>query len=273
MNKQIVFVCGLSGVGKSFIVNKFVEKHPEFAYVDLDTFYKIEKPTVKLSNGKVVTNWDDPEAIEWDDFNTFINGLQYEKIIISGFLPLRDRLKFKVDLFVELSYGDKSDEEIIEKCIMSRRESKKFETEEKIKKDELMVREVTFPIYKETIEKYPPDVTLITFIGNVRTPVSSILKGLEFWIKELSNKPKYEEVVYVAYYFSDRRKENLAKIYGVFKKKEDAIEKARKEAQKESDSDTYLGAEEFTEDKDGNCYWLSLGGGEDNFIVKKEIIQ
>src|SRR4030095_6399690 len=101
--KRVIFICGLSGVGKSYLVDKFIQRHPDFIQVDLDSFYKREKPTVKLSNGETVSNWDDPEAIDWDKFNQHVlERLELAGIIISGFAPLKDRIKFKVDLFVEL---------------------------------------------------------------------------------------------------------------------------------------------------------------------------
>ena len=274
MVKQIIFISGLSGVGKSFLARKFVEKHSDFFWFDQDTIYKSEKPKVTLSNGEVVSNWDTPEALNWDEFNTFIEKLDHEKIIITGFAPLKDLIKFNISLHIDLYYTG-SIEDVVQRCLKARREAKGFATEEKLKTDELMVREVTVPFYNEIMKKNIPDVMMPVFNPDgSRKDISETLERLEFWIEHMLGLKITEHVVYVAYYFSDYRKENDSEIYGVFKKKEDAIKRVRSKAFFNFGLNLNLYGEELGNGGDKDiCYWLSFGKGEKNFVVTKKEVE
>ena len=110
-NKQLVILLsGFSGSGKSLAGKSLVKdintnnakNKNSFTFINLNDFYKSEeeyKNVVEVGELKVV-DWDDPSAIDWDEFNKKVDSLKATGVAISGFGFPQDKLKFKVDMHI-----------------------------------------------------------------------------------------------------------------------------------------------------------------------------
>ena len=65
MGRKLVLIAGGSGSGKSTVAKLLKERYPsDIAVVHLDDYFKPSADAPKLANG--MTNWDTPDAIEFD---------------------------------------------------------------------------------------------------------------------------------------------------------------------------------------------------------------
>jgi uridine kinase len=171
MNHCVV-LSGLSGSGKSTIGKMFAEKH-NYEYVDGDWFFHKVKPQVTLSSGEVVSNWDCPEAVDWEALNDYVNQrLFVRNVILVTFIPLIERYRFHVSKHITLSMGEKE----LDICIQARKVSKNMKTEDRIRKDELVVKEYVYPFYKGLALV---DRVVYVTKGSERLSKESILERLE----------------------------------------------------------------------------------------------
>lgn len=175
---MIILLSGISGSGKSTLAKKFVQKHKEFVHIELDDFYKENKPIVTLSNDDKVKNWDCEEAIDWSLFNKEV--CQNEgNIIISGFCLKDELLQFGCDKHVHLSTDSKKEDyTILQRCTLARMISKKL-TMNKIKRDALIVKELVMPFYKDSLKKSSITHTIEVYENYNRKDVENLLEELE----------------------------------------------------------------------------------------------
>jgi uridine kinase len=181
--KDVIILSGLSGSGKTTIGREFVNRHENFVLIDLDSHYKEIKPLTTLSSGEEVSNWDTVEAINWKSLNNAVNAARKSyKVLLTGFAPWSEYLDFPVKTHIHLSYG-RDPKIVLSRVIASRRESKSFVTEEKKKKDVLMVLEVVHPFYLETMKHVKINYILDTYKGDKRKTISELIKELEHLVE------------------------------------------------------------------------------------------
>jgi len=171
---KCVVLSGLSGSGKTTIGTLFCQRNKGWEFVDGDWFFLADKPKVLLSNGDMVSNWDDQRAVDWDALNKFvIEKLHHTNVMLVTFLPLISKFTFPVALHVTLSMGANE----LRLCIEARRVSKKKTDPVAILRDELMVKEYVYPAFKSL----PPSDKLLLVIGagGVRRTKEDITTDLE----------------------------------------------------------------------------------------------
>ena len=114
-----------------------------------------------------------PRAINWAQLNeTVTSELENWNVLLVTFMPLFDRFTFPVYKHIGLSMGPNE----LELCIKARRISKKITTQDRIIRDELMVREVVYPFY---LSLPKPDHIITVVKGNQRLDKQIILEKLE----------------------------------------------------------------------------------------------
>ena len=191
-----IFISGISGVGKS-TVSKQLAKDLNFIHINQDNYYLKSKPEVTLSSGLKVKNWDSAQALDFDKLNKDLIEYQLrgrENIILEGFCLRDDLIKIKPDIHIHLSYipvptfadltsyiNDFKDF-IIPKIIKSRSQAKPG-----IKNDEIVVKELVWPFYIETLENSFINYVVNTFDeeGN-RIKVEVIIDRIKELLKNLN---------------------------------------------------------------------------------------
>jgi len=175
---KCILISGISGSGKSLIGSVLAERLG-YQFVEGDSFYLKDKPKATLSNGGTVSNWDTPEAIDWNLLNKTCRGLLYEKsIVLVTFLPLVELFDFPIHCHIRLEVG----ENVSEKCICSRSSSKNFSSEKK-NLDELVVKELVIPMC-ESLKTRKVDCEVRVYDKDTRRSVEDILKEIDFVLQE-----------------------------------------------------------------------------------------
>ena len=155
--KIICALTGMSGCGKTTIAKEITRRNPAWTWIDQDWFYFDQKPQVTLSSGDRVSNWDCVEAIDWKRFNAAVKEAAAKgDVLVVGFAQWKSHLEFEIHRHVHLVYGG-NDEKEIKRCAETRRKSKEFTDPVKIRRDELMVREIVYPFYLHTLREMPID--------------------------------------------------------------------------------------------------------------------
>lgn len=178
---KLIFISGLSGSGKTTIGKALVKTlnetgdydHP-WLFKDQDDFFVPTKPKIKLSNGKTKSNWDSTESIDWDSLIEWLsNHIDHYNIVLVGFCLRSDLIPYPHDCHIHLTY-DKENET---RCIESRLKSKStyLTTPEKIREDQLMVREVIIPFYQETLSKSDVSDMIEIYEGDKRKNINVLL--------------------------------------------------------------------------------------------------
>ena len=168
---MMIFISGISGVGKSTI-SKELSQQLGLLHINQDNYYLKIKPKVTLSNNLQKSNWDTVEALDFDKLNTDLTNHFYQRqsFLLEGFCLRTDMIKFAPNVHIHLSYIPvphdanivdvymKNKEVIINRIIKSRSISKPG-----IKDDEIVVRELVWPFYIETLKNSHIDYVLSTF--------------------------------------------------------------------------------------------------------------
>lgn len=177
MTNKIVILSGLSGSGKTTLGKYFADSHENWKFIDGDWFFLRVKPKILLSNGESVSNWDNPEAIDWDKLNEQVNiELGTSNVILGTFMPILDKYTFPIYKHIRLNMGES--DQLINRCIQARIISKKLNTPEKCKRDEMMVKEIVYPVY-ENNKQWHTDKILMVYNDNKRVPIVELNKKLE----------------------------------------------------------------------------------------------
>ena len=168
---MMIFISGISGVGKSTI-SKELSQQLGLLHINQDNYYLKIKPKVTLSNNLQKSNWDTVEALDFDKLNADLTNHFYQRqnFLLEGFCVRKDMIKFTPNVHIHLSYIPvphdanivdvymKNKEIIINRIIKSRSTSKPG-----IKDDEIVVRELVWPFYIETLKNSHIDYVLNTF--------------------------------------------------------------------------------------------------------------
>jgi len=93
----VILVSGLPGCNKSKISKKISESF-KIKHLNLRQFIKEDyNEVVELTNGSKVIDWDSEYAYDWDKFNSKIDEIKSNGVLISGVVFPSDNIKFKVD--------------------------------------------------------------------------------------------------------------------------------------------------------------------------------
>jgi len=177
---MFIAISGISSSGKSFIGQKLA-KELELSYIDLDYFYLNSKPFITLSNGITVKNWDCDEALDIKKLKTFVTEKHSDGLLLVGFNLTDDLLPVKPNFHIHLSIGD-TEEEIIKRCIISRNLSKNF-SKKSAENDKLVVKELVYPFYLETLKRSSIDFTIKVFDNNERRDAIYIMNEIIEFIR------------------------------------------------------------------------------------------
>lgn len=191
-HSDLIALIGISGTGKTTLGKQLAEKL-NYTYVDLDDFYRKEKPKIRLSTGEIVRNWDTLKALDLEKFREHLRSTS-GGIIVGGFAlkdsvfeksprmtillaPLSDKETQK-----DLSAFSESEiqEEVIQRTIKARQQAKGVSS-----RDELMVREVVYPYFLRMLKKVKIDHILPVYdrFGN-RLPVLTLVSELVDAVEE-----------------------------------------------------------------------------------------
>lgn len=198
---DLIALIGISGTGKTTL-GKALAARLKYTYIDLDSFYKKEKPRTRLSDGKFVSNWDTLKALDLDALREKLKKTP-GGIILGGFV-LKDKIFEKLprmtillapvskneirgtskdQLLATFSRGDLK-EQIIKRTIASRQAAKGVSS-----KDALVVREIVYPYFLKTLTKTKIDRVLPVYDEQVegkpvRLPVENLVSNLADMIEE-----------------------------------------------------------------------------------------
>lgn len=175
MNNGVVIISGLSGSGKTTVGKYYADRHG-YIFLDGDEFFKRDKPQIVLiddDRNYTCSNWDTPDAIDWKLMNRVILDIlksNKKNLLLVTFLPIMMYFEFQVIKHIRLELGPN----MIEKCIEARKTSKHLNGNAlKMRKDELMVRQVVVPLY-EQISLYPVDNIICVYESENRKSVEQI---------------------------------------------------------------------------------------------------
>lgn len=148
-------VSGLSGSGKSTVL-KWLDKHnklkPNSIIIDQDSYFyskqgkKQKMPTVRLSNNSIVMNYDSPLSIDnkklENDVKLHLN--EGKNVYLSGFMFRYNMYDLKPNIHFHIIIGK-------EMSLKRREYSKNYVNDFLRNRDKMMMDEVIFPAYLETL--------------------------------------------------------------------------------------------------------------------------
>jgi hypothetical protein len=145
----IIAISGFSGAGKS-LLGKELAHQLKYNYIDLDEYFipSKDKPKIKLSDGSITVNFDSLDALDIPRFKNDCKKLSRDgNLIITGFTLRKEVLPFKPDYHLHLLVDKKT-------AIERRWKAKPFLKKDPKKKqrDEMMINEVAYPFYLESLE-------------------------------------------------------------------------------------------------------------------------
>jgi len=149
----IIIISGISGCGKSSLANKF-SKNFKIKHLELFDYFKknFQNETV-LPDGTKINNFNTDDAIDWDLFNSDVNNLKKNGLIISGMTFPNDKINFEVDFHLHLSIS----KQLCSEKRIAYLEKHKEEYEEEYKMTQspsykLYINHIVYPYYKSNIE-------------------------------------------------------------------------------------------------------------------------
>jgi uridine kinase len=175
---MFIAISGISGSGKSTI-GQALATTLNLTYVDQDSYFIPQKPSITMSDGSMVKNWDCMDALDIHSLKHTIIQLAPNGLILVGF-ALRDEVfPFPPTCHIHLSTGSLKSQ-IIERSIASRQQSKGAK-----RIDELMVREVVYPFYQDTISKSTIDYIIEVYKDDdSRKTVNEIMNEILWILKD-----------------------------------------------------------------------------------------
>lgn len=117
-NQLVIVFCGPSTCGKSTIVKEILNSYRSdsqfISVIVLDHFFYKENHLPKTHmRGKMISNWDLKNSIDWEAFYRRISETYSPVILIDGFIPFADdRTRKIVDMVVSFEYNINTDFDI-----------------------------------------------------------------------------------------------------------------------------------------------------------------
>jgi uridine kinase len=152
---MIIAISGFSGAGKS-THGKQLASELGFQYLDLDDFYlRGNLPKVKLSDGSVKNNYDSLDSLDIKGFQKEVKEMSKNgNLVITGF-ALREEILGDIKPYLHLHI-------LLDKKTSLERRKHKFKhyDAQKKKKEKMMLDEVAYPFYLETLAKSKIDYFL-----------------------------------------------------------------------------------------------------------------
>jgi len=148
-------VSGLSGSGKSTVLKwlkEYGKLKPNSAVIDQDSYFysrqgkKHKMPNVRLSSGQTTINYDSPLSIDnkklEEDVKLHLS--EGKNVYLSGFIFRSGMYDLNPDLHFHIIIGK-------EMSLQRREQSKNYTNDFARNKDKMMMEEVIFPEYLETL--------------------------------------------------------------------------------------------------------------------------
>lgn len=181
----IIFISGPSGVGKSTACKKLAEDN-SFVLIQQDSYFvsKEKKPLVRLSDGTELRNWDTYQSVDFDRFNADILKARFtsQVVIVEGFCLTASKIKVIPDLHIHISYVESEHVTYIEvgneSVIQQRMLESRKRSKPNVKNDELMIKEIVYPFYVQTLYLAKFDYVVPAFIAGERIPVDLVVNRL-----------------------------------------------------------------------------------------------
>lgn len=154
----IILISGFSGCGKT-VIAKNISKDFNISFLNLNNFMKkdyAETSEPKEILGKKIIDWDDPNAIEWDEFNEAV--MKNKNVIVSGFgFPL-ENLKFKTDIHIHLKIPKDFLIKNRKEYKLENEDSKLNDIDEKLERT--ILNALSYPHYMAILSKSKVDLTI-----------------------------------------------------------------------------------------------------------------
>lgn len=101
-SQLIILISGFSGSGKTVLARN-IQRDFKLSFLNLNDFYREDyNEMVDLGNNIKVIDWDNPDSIDWNKFNTKVNLDKSKGIVISGFGFPKDKIDFKPDFHIRI---------------------------------------------------------------------------------------------------------------------------------------------------------------------------
>lgn len=171
----VIAIFGISGSGKTTL-GKILASQLGYTFVDIDSFYKPQKPEVTLSNGHRKKNWDTLKAIDIPAFQEKLRSI-VGGVIVVGFALTDQLFECPPSLVIHLRTG-RTQELIIQRAIAARAQSKPGVN---LEDDALMVREYVYPFFRENLPKISVTANLDVYqeeFGLERRPIEELIQIL-----------------------------------------------------------------------------------------------
>ena len=144
----IILISGLSGSGKSEL-GKDICRDFKIKCLDLRKFYNEKFDVkVKLSNEKIVVNYDNDDAINWSKLSDEVNKMKKDGVLVVGNVFPIEKLEFKTDFHIHLKI---SKQEIKQKILdyIDKHKEKNFDAET----ETLRFNTITYPYYLDSLKR------------------------------------------------------------------------------------------------------------------------
>lgn len=141
----LIAIFGISGSGKTTLGQELARRLG-FTFVDLDDFYRLEKPSVQLSNGHIKKNWDTLEAIDIPAFKKKLRTLT-GGVVVVGFALTDALFEKKPNAVIWLQTG-RNRQVVVKRAIAARQKSKPGINPVD---DALMVQEYVYPFFQQNL--------------------------------------------------------------------------------------------------------------------------
>ena len=100
-NSLIIVISGMPGCNKSSYA-RIISRHLKLSYIDQSDYDKKDYSNPITIKDIELNNIYTDDAIDWDSFNSKVNELKKDGVIITGVSFPQDLIKFNVDLHIHL---------------------------------------------------------------------------------------------------------------------------------------------------------------------------
>jgi ASC-1-like (ASCH) protein len=168
----LYIISGISASGKSTLGQFLVKSNfiDGIKYIDEDEFYLKDKPSVTLSNGEIVSNWDCLEAINPRFTEVVGDALKSSPVLLTGFALPATLLPVAAAVHIHLVTAD-NPVDLEMRCRLARTISKPLNNSER---DALMIREVVIPFYHRMVRESDISHIMPVFDKDSRFPIDML---------------------------------------------------------------------------------------------------